>query len=106
MKGKKFTTRDKILIVLEFFETDIKMADLCRKHNLNPGTFSKWKARFMEGGKKHMEAKGVSDQALHQREVGNLKQIIAEQTIVIEELKKRWRDEEDDATQAGRPHVV
>ena len=41
MKGKKFTTRDKILIVLEFFETDIKMADLCRKHNLNPGTFSK-----------------------------------------------------------------
>ena len=46
MKSKRFTTRDKILMVPEFFETDIEMADLCRKHDLNPSTFSKWKMWF------------------------------------------------------------
>ena len=87
MKGKRFTPRDKILIVSEFIETDIKMSELCRKHNLNPTTFSKWKTQFMEGGKKTMESRGASVSLQHRREVDKLKQIIAEQTIVIEELK-------------------
>ena len=52
MKGRRFTSRDRILIGMELIETDIKMADLCRKYNFNLGTFSKWKTRFMDGGKK------------------------------------------------------
>ena len=88
MKGRRFTPKDRILIVLEFLETDIKMSDLCRKHNITPGTFSKWKTRFIEGGKRSIESKGASALLQHQREVDRLKQIIAEQTIVIEEFKK------------------
>ena len=65
MKGKKLTARDKILIVLEFFETDIKMADLCSKHNINPTTFSKWKTWFVDGGKKAIEFKGVPAATRH-----------------------------------------
>ena len=88
MTGRRFTTKDKILIVMEFLETDIKMSELCRKHNITPGTFSKWKTRFIEGGKRSIESKGASVLLQHEREVDKLKQIIAEQTIVIEELKK------------------
>ena len=106
MKGRRFTPRDKILIVMEFIETDIKMADLCRKHNLNPGTFSRWKTRFMDGGRKHIESRGVSDRVRHQREIDKLKQTIAEQTIVIEELKKPWRAKEDDPVQTGTEDAV
>ena len=105
MKGRRFTPKDKILIVLEFLETDIRVADLCRKHNITPGAFSKWKTRFIEGGKKSIESKGASAPLQYEREVGKLKQIIAEQTIVIEELKKPWRVEEDDAAQPGREDV-
>ena len=88
MTGRRFTTKDKILIVMEYLETDIKMSELCRKHNLNPGTFSKWKTRFIEGGKRSIESKGASAFLQYQRNEDRLKQIIAEQTIVIEELKK------------------
>lgn len=88
MTGRRFTTKDKILIVMEYLETDIKTSELCRKHNINPGTFSKWKTRFIEGGKKSIESKGASALLQYEREVGKLKGIIAEQTIVIEELKK------------------
>ena len=45
-KGKRLASRDKILIVLESLETDIKTADLCRKHNISPSTFYRWKAQF------------------------------------------------------------
>ena len=87
MTGRRFTTKDKILIVMEFLEGDIKMSELCRKHNITPSTFSKWKTRFIEGDKRSTESKGTSVLLQHEREVDKLKQIIAEQTIVIEELK-------------------
>ena len=88
MKCKRRTPRDKILIVLEFLETDIKTTELCRKHNIAPGALSKWRSRFIDGGKKAIESKGVPEILRHNRETDKLKQIIAEQTIVIEELKK------------------
>lgn len=43
MKSKRLTAKDKILIALEFLETDVEMADLCRKRNVTPRAFSKWK---------------------------------------------------------------
>ena len=106
MKSKRFTARDKILIVLEFIETDIEVSELCRKHNLNPATFSKWKTWFMEGGKRTIESRGASVSLQHQREIDKLKQIIAEQTIVIEELKRPWRDKKDDPAQSGKKDVI
>ena len=86
MKGKRLTTKDKILIVMEYPETDIRMADLCRRHNVTPGAFSKWKTGFIEGGKRSIESGGSSDLIQHRREVDRLKQTIAEKAIVIEEL--------------------
>lgn len=106
MKGKRRTPRDKILIVLEFLETDIKISDLCRKHNITPTAFSRWKTRFIDGGKKAVESKGVPEILRHRRETDKLKGIIAEQTIVIEELKKLWRDRnKDDPRQANTTDV-
>ena len=43
MKGRRLTVKDNILIVLEFLETDIKMADLYHRHNINPSSLFKWK---------------------------------------------------------------
>ncbi len=76
--------------MMEFFETDIKMSDLYRKYNVSQGTFSKLKSRFIEGGKRSIEAHGSSEIILHRRETDKLKTIITEQVIVIEELKKSW----------------
>lgn len=88
MKGKRLTPKDKTLFILEYLETDIKTADLCRKHNITPGAFSKWKTRFIEGGKQAIVSGGSSYVVQHRRETDKLKGIITEQTIVIEEFKK------------------
>ena len=90
MKSKRITAKDKILIVLEFLETDIRMTYLCCKHNVTSSAFTKWRTRFIEGGKKSIESKDASDLIQYKREVDKLKQIIAEQTIIIKEFKKSW----------------
>ncbi len=105
MTNTKFAPEQKIQIVLESIRTGIGTAELCRKHNLNPGTFSKWKTLFIEGGKRSIESKGASALLQYQRNEDKLKQIIAEQTIVIEELKKPWRVEEDDPPQPRKEYV-
>ena len=84
MKGRRFTSRDKTLVMAEFLETDIRMADPCRRYNVHPPTFSKWKARFMEGGRNATEPREVSVVARHRHETDKPRQIIAEQATVIE----------------------
>ena len=36
---------------MESLTTNITVAELCRKYNLNPNVFYNWKQKFIEGGK-------------------------------------------------------
>jgi transposase len=47
----RWTVDDKIRIVMESLTTNITLAELCRKYNLKPNVFYRWKQKFMEGGK-------------------------------------------------------
>ncbi|MCG8532229.1 MAG: hypothetical protein MI749_16410, partial [Desulfovibrionales bacterium] len=44
--------------VLEFLKADLMMANLCRKHDVTPGAFSKWRIKFIKGGKRSIESRG------------------------------------------------
>ena len=58
------------------------MADICRKHNCSEQSFYRWKAKF--GGLEISEAKRLREL---ERENGELKKIVAEQTVDIRMLK-------------------
>ncbi|MDE2589484.1 MAG: transposase, partial [Patescibacteria group bacterium] len=45
------SAEEKIRIVMESLTTNIGMAELCRKYNIQPPTFYQWKERFIDGGK-------------------------------------------------------
>ncbi len=38
-------------IVLESLNTNISLAELCRKYSLSPNVFYHWKEKFVEGGR-------------------------------------------------------
>ncbi len=42
---------EKIRIVLESLNTNISIAELCRKHGVKPPTFYAWSEKFFQGGK-------------------------------------------------------
>ena len=76
--NKRRNPQDKARIVMEFINTSISAAELCRKHNISPTTFQDWKDKFLQGGKTKN----------HTKEVENLKRIIGEIIVANDVLKK------------------
>lgn len=85
MNGK-FTADQKYQIVMESFNSGVAVNDLCRRHGVAPVNFRKWREKFIEGGKKAL-AQG-SDGNQYEEGIDELKKIIGDQFLVINELKK------------------
>jgi transposase-like protein len=45
----RWTPEQKVAIVMESLNTNIPMAELCRKHNVIPNAFYDWKEKFHPG---------------------------------------------------------
>ena len=89
MPRKRYAPEDKIRIVLESLDTRISISELCRKYNLNPGTFYLWREKFFEGGKAGLSGMlndGVNEDLEQENE--RLKKLIGELTIANDSFKK------------------
>ena len=89
----KFTTEEKIRIVLEGFRRDTPIRDICRREGIRPGTYYAWLKDFMEAGKDRLQRDTTRDatQAEIQelkRENARLKQLVAELSLQVHVLKK------------------
>lgn len=85
MSGK-FTPEQKYEIIMESLNSNITVAELCRKHGVAPVNFRKWREKFLEGWKRALgESNSGND---YEREIDDLKKIIGEQSLIIDELKK------------------
>lgn len=88
----KWTPEQKIAIVIESLNTNISVAELCRKHNVTPNAFYGWKEKFLEAGKLALAGSvnsknnGPSQELAVENE--KLKRLIGELTIANDCLKK------------------
>ena len=73
MKGKRYTTEEKIRILREADQGEKNITDLCREENLSVVTFHRWKKQF--GQMEVNEARRLRDL---ERENGELKKMLAE----------------------------
>ena len=89
MVRSKFTPKEKALIILEFFNTHISMAEICRKHKIQPPTFYQWKEKFIAGGKSGLNGKSEDDIVKNlKNENDSLKRLVGEVTMANDILKK------------------
>ena len=51
---RKFTSEEKIRIVLEGLRGEQSIADLCRREGLHPTLYYKWSKAFLEAGKRQL----------------------------------------------------
>ena len=49
--NKKRSLQDKAKIAVEFIDTGISAAELCRQHNVSLTAFQYWKDKFLQGGR-------------------------------------------------------
>ena len=88
----KWTTEQKITIVLESLNTNISVDELCRKHNVTPNAFYGWKEKFVDAGKLALASSSRSKNSSGHEELEaeneKLKKLIGELTIANDALKK------------------
>lgn len=80
--------KDKIRIVLESINTNITLAELCRKYSVSPNAIYDWKEKFMEGGKLALSGALKDPGREKESEIDRSKKLIGEITIANDAMKK------------------
>jgi transposase len=90
---RRFSSEDKIRIVLEGFRKEIPVSDLCRREGLSSALYYSWLKDFMEAGKARLKGDTLRDATQGEvkelrRENARLKELVGEQALEIQLLKK------------------
>jgi len=93
---KKYSSEEKIRIVLEGLRGEESIATICRREGISPNLYYKWSKDFLEAGRKRLNGdtkrEASSNEVLDLRkENDELKQVVAEQTLRLRVLKKSLR---------------
>ena len=92
---KKYSSQEKIRIVLEGLRGEASIAELCRKEGIQPNVYYKWSKEFLEAGKKRLEGDTVRESTSSEvvdlkKENEQLKALVAELSLRNRVLKKTW----------------
>ena len=83
MKGKRYTTEQKIRILREAEQSDRTIMDVCRSHQISEQTFHRWKREF--GMLEVDQAKQLKEL---KKENERLKRMLADEMLGKELLKE------------------
>jgi len=102
---KKYSSEEKIRIVLEGMRGEESIAELCRREGLNQNVYYRWSKEFLEAGKQRLigdikREANSSEVTDLKKENGQLKRLVADIMLKIDVLKKSvlglestWEDE-------------
>lgn len=90
---RKFSSEEKIRIVLDGLKGEYSVAELCRREGINANLYYRWSKDFLEAGKKRLSGDTVreanSDEVVElKKENTDLKQVVAELYLRNDWLKK------------------
>ena len=90
---KKYSTEDKIRIVLSGLRGEYSIAELCRREGIAESRYYSWSKEFLEAGKKRLagdtERQASSGEVKDlRRETSDLKELVADLTLENRLLKK------------------
>ena len=102
---KKYSSEEKIRIVLEGMRGEESIAELCRREGLNQNVYYRWSKEFLEAGKQRLAGDikreaNSSEVTDLKKENGQLKRLVADIMLKNDVLKKSvlglestWEDE-------------
>ena len=83
---RKYTSEEKIHIVLQGFRREVTVNELCRREGIKPANFYSWTKEFMEAGKQRLSRDTTRDAT--RQEIDDLKVLVAELSLDLHRLKK------------------
>jgi len=90
---RRFSSEEKIRIVLAGLRGDDSIAELCRHEGIAQSQYYSWSKEFMEAGKKRLAGDTMREASTDEvkslrRESRDLKEVVAEQALELRLLKK------------------
>ena len=90
---RKFSSEEKIRIVLEGLRGEESIAALCRREGISPNLYYRWSKDFLEAGKRRLQGDTLreansSEVTSLRSENSQLKQLVAELSLKNRVLKK------------------
>ncbi len=90
---KAYSSEEKIRIVIEGIRGELSIAELCRREGIHQTNYYKWSKDFMEAGKHRlngdtMREANTSEVQKLKDENGSLKELVAELSLEVRDLKK------------------
>ena len=90
---RKFSSEEKIRIVLDGLRGEYSIAELCRKEGINNNLYYRWSKEFLEAGKRRLTGDTVREASTDEvvdlkKENTDLKQAVAELYLRNDWLKK------------------
>ena len=90
---RKFSSEEKIRIVLDGLRGEYSIAELCRREGINNNLYYRWSKDFLEAGKKRLSGDAIREASTDEvvdlkKENANLKQAVAELYLRNDWLKK------------------
>lgn len=98
---RKYSSEDKIRIVLAGLRGEDSIAELCRQEGIAQSQYYSWSKEFLEAGKKRLagdtarEANTGEVKSLR-KEARDLKEVVAEQALELRLLKKSMYEDGGD----------
>ena len=90
---RKFSSEEKIRMVLDGLRGEYSIAEPCRKEGINHNLYYRWSKDFLEAGKKRLSGDAIREASTDEvvdlkKENANLKQAVAELYLRYDWLKK------------------
>ena len=90
---RKFSSEEKIRMVLDGLRGEYSIAELCRREGINNKLYYRWSKDFLEAGRKRLSGDTVREASTDEvvnlkKENANLKQAVAELYLRNDWLKK------------------
>jgi transposase len=93
---KKYSSEEKIRIVIDGLRGEYSVAELCRKEGIHPNLYYNWSKEFMEAGKRRLAGDTKRDATSGEvqdlkNENTELKEMVAELSLQLRRAKKNTR---------------
>ena len=85
---QRWTARRKVELLLQLIKGEVKLVDACREHDLKQSDVESWMETFLKAGERGLKARSEDEQAVHDREVRELRAKVGELVLELDARKK------------------
>ena len=84
---QRWTAKRKVELLLQLIRGETKLVDACREHDLKPEVEG-WMETFLQSGERGLKARSEDEQAVHERELRELRAKVGELVLELDARKK------------------